>query len=403
VQYTYTATGRKVRKQTSHQNAAENQKTDYSGIFLYQDNQLITIFTPAGRLVPDNALWQYEYNLTDHLGNVRAVFAIDPNGEAELKQTTDYYPFGMVMNQSPHTGSSPQNKFLYNGKELQDDVIAGQKLDWYDYGARMYDAAAGRFHSVDPLAYRFFGQSPYSYGANDPQKNIDIFGLAPYNIVTSDGKLTRAFMHLMNISTGISLETLLATKIKYRDWVSTLTGFSSGGITIYNTIFFTKDYDGDNHPRDIEDWFDILPHELQHRVQADNRMGKGYVIRYGIQAVKSMIKEGSIDREVFYPKMPMELEADYIQEKFNKFWKFANYIDINGSKRNRLTDLFSYGLKSQDRMIAEIDKLWDEFRVHQKEEEKRRADGAQQLLRSAFMGNLEVGNYTWNGNAWVRQ
>jgi len=38
VQYTYTATGRKVRKQTSHQNAAQNQKTDYSGIFLYQDN-----------------------------------------------------------------------------------------------------------------------------------------------------------------------------------------------------------------------------------------------------------------------------------------------------------------------------------------------------------------------------
>jgi hypothetical protein len=38
VQYTYIATGRKVRKQTSHQNAAQNQKTDYSGIFLYQDN-----------------------------------------------------------------------------------------------------------------------------------------------------------------------------------------------------------------------------------------------------------------------------------------------------------------------------------------------------------------------------
>jgi len=46
VQYTYTVrqlADRKVRKQTSHQNAAQNQKTDYppvggqvSGIFLYQ-------------------------------------------------------------------------------------------------------------------------------------------------------------------------------------------------------------------------------------------------------------------------------------------------------------------------------------------------------------------------------
>jgi len=32
VQYTYTATGRKVRKQTSHQNAAQNRALDYGGI-----------------------------------------------------------------------------------------------------------------------------------------------------------------------------------------------------------------------------------------------------------------------------------------------------------------------------------------------------------------------------------
>jgi len=162
-----------VRKQTSHQNAAQNQKTDYSGIFLYQDNELISIFTPAGRLVPDNALWQYEYNLTDHLGNVRAVFAVTQQGTAELRQKTDYYPFGMVMNQSPHTGSSPQNKFLYNGKELRDDVIAGQKLDWYDYGARMYDAAVGRWHVVDPLAEKYAGMNPYNYCVNNPIMFVD--------------------------------------------------------------------------------------------------------------------------------------------------------------------------------------------------------------------------------------
>jgi hypothetical protein len=35
----------------------------------------------------------------------------------------------MVMNQS-NPGIGPENIFLYNGKEIQDDVVAGKKLDW---------------------------------------------------------------------------------------------------------------------------------------------------------------------------------------------------------------------------------------------------------------------------------
>ncbi|MEA3357432.1 MAG: hypothetical protein U9Q67_03280 [Patescibacteria group bacterium] len=42
-----------------------------------------------------------------------------------------------------------ENKYLYNGKELQDEQLGGVNLDWYDYGARMYDPALGRFTGLD--------------------------------------------------------------------------------------------------------------------------------------------------------------------------------------------------------------------------------------------------------------
>ena len=95
-------------------------------------------------------------------------------------QTTDYYPFGMVMTQTDaYCKSCPRNKLPYNGKELQHDVIAGQKLDWYDYGARMYDAAIGRWHVVDPVAETDAPISPYAYVANNPIIRIDPGGRDP--------------------------------------------------------------------------------------------------------------------------------------------------------------------------------------------------------------------------------
>jgi RHS repeat-associated protein len=75
-------------------------------------------------------------------------------------------------------GNSVANKFLYNGQELQEDL----DLNMYDYGARMYDPAIGRWNGIDPLAVIMEGDSPYGYAFNNPVFFIDIQGMIPWPV-----------------------------------------------------------------------------------------------------------------------------------------------------------------------------------------------------------------------------
>jgi len=92
-----------------------------------------------------------------------------------VQQESSYYPFGLEIEglswQKPLQKSL--NKYLYNGKELQDDL----GLDWYDYGARFYDAQIGRWHSVDPMSEERNWVSPYNYVQNNPIMRIDPNGM----------------------------------------------------------------------------------------------------------------------------------------------------------------------------------------------------------------------------------
>ena len=65
--------------------------------------------------------------------------------------------------------------FRYNDKELD----SKNGLNWYDYGARHYDATLGRWHVADPLAEKMPTWSPYTYCFNNPIILIDEKGLFP--------------------------------------------------------------------------------------------------------------------------------------------------------------------------------------------------------------------------------
>lgn len=85
-------------------------------------------------------------------------------------QEMHYDPWGLELTGLGfQAGGVKVNKYLYNGKEIQND----HNLNLYDYGARFYDPVIGRWGVVDPMSSEREWLSPYNFVQNNPILRVD--------------------------------------------------------------------------------------------------------------------------------------------------------------------------------------------------------------------------------------
>jgi RHS repeat-associated protein len=187
--YVYDANGQKLR---SISNTTSIGTLDYISGINYNNGVIEAVQTEEGRAVRNNDnTYHYEYILPDHLGNSRRSFYWNPTtANTEIIQSEDYYAFGMRMD---NVHGNPDNKYLYNEKELQED------LQQYDYGARFYDPVIARWTSGDPLAEKMRRYTPYNYGNDNPIRFVDPDGMSGTDWVKLGGMAGGAYLWDYNV------------------------------------------------------------------------------------------------------------------------------------------------------------------------------------------------------------
>src|SRR5690606_15458214 len=178
INYIYDAAGMRLSKKVQP-TGGMLVTTDYVNGFHYTDNVLKFFPHPEGYVELKNNQYLYTYQYKDHLGNVRLTYRDGyknhPTEEnlkdgiiqvTEIIEENNYYPFGLKQkghNDLADYSAVNKYKYAYGGKELSDEL----GVDLYDFGARNYDPALGRWLNVDPLAENSRRWKQYNYAYNN--------------------------------------------------------------------------------------------------------------------------------------------------------------------------------------------------------------------------------------------
>lgn len=225
ISYIYTSTGEKVGKR------AGSSFTYYRGVMVYPSNTtLLYMQHPEGTVSMASDGYTYNYFKTDHTGSTRVLLSA-VNGSLQQQQTTDYYPFGLAWEYN----NLNKNKYLFSGKELQDDDIGiSGLLGLYDFGARYYNPVLGRWFNVDP---KLQGFNPYVYCGNDPILFQDANGQAFGGVLLTLGNLIKAACVGAFINANMyTFSVMLSGDLNNWNWEALKKSMLSGGLSTLASI-----------------------------------------------------------------------------------------------------------------------------------------------------------------------
>ena len=230
IEYFYDANGVKLKKRVN--NGGSITETLYAGNFMYRGGSLDFYFHPEGYVERDNGSYKYYYQYKDHLGNIRVTYdnvGSVSSPSASIVGENNYYPFGLQhrgYNDANGTrGSDFANNYMFGGKEFQDEPVGSNRIDYYDFGARNYDPAIGRWMNIDALAENYYSYSSFNYTLNNPIFFIDPDGNSVDTIYEDEFGNTLAETNDGNDATVVIssenseafLEEYNSTSIMFRD------------------------------------------------------------------------------------------------------------------------------------------------------------------------------------------
>ena len=161
---------------------SNNDYTAYTENRVFENDRLKYLLFEGGYASFENGEKNptFHFYIKDHLGNNRIV----ADAQGNVEQENHYYPSGTLIMGSKFTQDITSNqRYRFGGKEL--DRMYG--LDWYYFGARMYDPVLNCWISMDPLCEKYYDISPYVYCNNDPINSFDPNGTRIYLLFYSYG------------------------------------------------------------------------------------------------------------------------------------------------------------------------------------------------------------------------